>query len=144
MPSKAEENVELIRRHLIGAKEATDESDDLDSLDHDAYELVTEETTFHSLGRSYKGREGVLEYIEPVAEYKQLVLGVRDLFASDDRICAIIDEACERVSDGKRFEFVRKVIYELDDNGKLGHVWISDDPYTWGLKEYHEQAVGKG
>ena len=141
--SAAERNVALIREHLAASNETMNDAGNMGDLDLDLYSTYDENTVFYCLGREYHGPEGIREFLRPIEGYKQILNDVIDIFGSDDRVCLVINEQVERVSDGQRFDFVRNVIYKLRRT-KITECWIADRPYTWGLQEYHDAALGRG
>lgn len=139
-PAKAAANVDFIRNLLEGAKVKMSEAGELQNMALEDYPEYDEETMFYCCGREFRGYAGIREFLAPIADYKQVLLDIIDIFASDERICLVINEQSERVSDGKQFDFVRNVIYKVVD-GKITECWIGDTPYAWGLKEYQDTIV---
>ena len=64
---------------------------------------------------------------------------IADIFGSDGRVCVVICEELERLSDGARFGFERTVIYKIE-NDVIAECWIADRP-AGGMKKFLEATA---
>lgn len=141
LSAKAQANLDFIHRLHRNAEEQIEEAGELKDLDlEDGFAAYSEDTTFYYMGREYKGYAGIRDFLAPVSEFKQNLLDTVDIWAGDERVGLVINEQCERVSDGAKFDFSRNVIYKIVDE-KIAECWIWDYPCAWGIQEFHDKIL---